>query len=127
MSRFRMSKPTGTIAWSDGTLFTGFALVGIEKPVTWPSVALSDQMPRRTIPPFAPLPIRDGAFHDAVGVIYNADVTPPSQDYVAYFYDANGVQVAGPTSAFQVSSATFTIPAITLTPPGSGLAPIPDS
>lgn len=128
----RKGVPIGTIAWSDGTPFDGVMGIGLKGLVNgsgaaWPTIALSNQAVRRPVPVWAPIPIIEGAFSTEFGVYYNADLNPPNSQYIAYIYDNNGVQVAGPTIAFTVSTPTFTPPSLTLTLPSVGSSPSVDS
>lgn len=130
-SELRYGKPSGTIAWSDGTPFDGVAAIGIKSMVdglgaTWPSTTLGNRSIRRTLPVFAPINIVEGSFDPYAGVIYNEDLTPPGTQYVAWYYDTTGKQVAGPSTAFTVTASSFTIPTLTLTVPSVGSNPVPN-
>lgn len=72
------------------------------------------------------LPIENGQFNTKYGVPYNADLTPPQSNYVAFYYDATGTRVGNATTAFTVSTETFTVPSVTLTAPTVGSNPVPN-
>lgn len=134
MTPIRVSYPTaGSVLWSDGSAFNGFALIGIKALVdgssaAWPSISRGNSYVRRVLPQWVQLPIREGAFVGSpCGVPYNADINPPGSQYVAWYYDTNGKKIAGPTSAFIVSATTFSVPTATLTVPTVGSSPTPDS
>lgn len=95
--------------------------------VAWPTIALANQTTRRVVPTWAPIPIIEGQFLPTFGVYYNADLNPPNSQYIAYVYDNNGVQVAGPSIAFTISTPTFAPPSLTLTLPSVGSNPSIDS
>lgn len=128
---WRAGKPQGTISWTNGDLFNGFALVQFCDPtlagVAWPSVSMGHQFPVQALPWSLPVGIVDGVFDSTVAVPYNADATPPSTQYEAYYYENNGVLIGGPTTAFTVSAETFVMPTVTLTAPSAGVVvpPIP--
>jgi hypothetical protein len=133
MSPIRVGYPLpSTVQWSDGANFNGYALIGIKELldtslVAWPSIARGNSSLRRTMPQFIQLPIQEGVFlANPCGVPYNADLTPPQSQYVAFYYDSNGKRVGGVTSAFTVSSGTFTVPSVTLTAPTVGSNPTPN-
>lgn len=73
------------------------------------------------------MPITDGQYDQICGVYYNADLTPPNDQYVALFFDTNNKQIGTYTSAFNVSTSSFTIPSITLTLPTVGANPSVDT
>lgn len=128
----RKGVPTGTITWSDGTPFDGVCWIGLKSlvngsAVAWPTISLGNRSTRRSVPVWAPIPVTEGAFGTDFGVYYNADLTPHNSQYIAYYYDSNGVQIAGPSTAFSVSTPTFTVPSLTLTVPSMGSNPTPDS
>lgn len=129
----RVGKPTGTITWSDGSLFNGFAVVGIVLPTTggsaYPEIQLEGNTSRFEIPIWATIPIKDGAFHSQSGLWYNADINPPNTKYAIYYYDSAWVQIAGPASSsdfFLVASESFTPTTYTLNVPTlSTTIPVP--
>lgn len=128
----RKGVPTGTVTWSDGTPFDGMLWIGLKSlvngsAVAWPTISLGNRASKRSVPIWSPIPIAEGAYGTDFGVWYSADLTPHNSQYIAYYYDSNGVQIAGPSSAFSVSTPTFSVPALTLTVPSMGSNPTPDS
>ena len=124
----RLSRPTGTISWSDGSDFNGYAWVGLSVPTsggtTWDGVSFPGGLgvPRAFI-----LPIEEGEFHSQAKLYYNADLVPPVTQYKARFFDRNNVEItASAGTAFTVTASTFTIPSVTLTSPSAGSVPTPD-
>lgn len=120
-----------TVQWTDGTNFNGFLLAGIVPPsngvTAWTSVAMGDNYPAARLPVWARIPIVDGKYNASCALFYNDDMTPPGSEYVAYYYDATGRQIAGPTAQFTVSTDPFTPPSATLTAPSTtGTAPTPN-
>lgn len=130
-SPIREGKPTGTVAWSNGSTFNGFALCGLKSMTgysdtqfTLANSALNNALPKSN---FTKLQIIEGQYSQACGLIYNADINPPGTYYVAWVYDNSGEQIAGPSDPFQVSTGTFTMPSFTLTVPSVGSNPTPNS
>jgi hypothetical protein len=129
MALIREGKPSisATVTWSDGTMFSGFALCGLKAMSGHTANEFTDingrALPRSN---FTQLLIRDGLYDQTAGLVYNADINPPNTQYVAWYYDVSGVQIAGPTTAFTVSSASVSIPTETLTVPTAGSNPTPD-
>ena len=125
---------TASIAWSDGTLFNGFLLIGLVVPITgtaWAELDLGGQSPGERIPLYTKVPVIEGQFSNEVGVIYNTSISPPNSKYACWYYDNSNYpvrQIAGPSTLFTVTSATLTPPALTLTVPTAGtVAPTPDA
>lgn len=129
MPTIREGKPSAsvTVTWSDGKNFNGFALCGLKDMSGHTATDFTDingrVLPRSN---YTALLIRDGLYDQNAGLIYNADISPPNTQYVAWYYDTSGVQIAGPTSAFTVSSETVSIPSMTLTVPTVGSNPTPN-
>jgi hypothetical protein len=90
-------------------------------------MAMNHQYPLRTVPLSLIVGIVDGIYDNTVAVPYNADMTPPNSRYEAYFYETNNRFIAGPTSPFTVTAATFDLTAPTLTVPTAGAVTPPDS
>lgn len=129
----RAGNATGSVSWSDGTPFDGYALVGFKHlvdgltTVNWPSISQGHQFVKRTVPEWAKLPIVNGQYDNQIGLYFNADLQPPNSQYVAFLYDVNGVRVlASATSPFTVSAGAFTIPFATPAIPTQGTNPTPD-
>lgn len=131
MSEIREGKPSaGSVTWSDGSNFNGYALCGLKSMTgytdtqfTLANTGLAKQLPRSN---FTKLLIVEGQYQQNAGLIYNADINPPGTYYVAWIYDNSGEQIAGPSSAFQVTSNPFTMPSFTLTVPTVGSNPTPN-
>lgn len=132
MTPIRVGYPApATVQWSDGTAFDGYALIGIKELIdgssaVWPSISIGNTPVKRTLPKWIMLPIAEGSFLNTCAVPFNADLTPPQSNYVAWYYDVNDKQVAGPTTAFTVTATTFTVPLVTLTAPTVGSNPTPN-
>ncbi len=123
---------TVTLAWSDGTLFSGFLLVGIVPPTSgtdWAEIFLNDFYPPQRVPVFAKIPIKAGKYNSESGLYFTADLDPPNTRYVAWWYDATGRKITPTQSAqFQVTTDPFTPPTPTLTAPSVGsTVPTPDT
>src|SRR5437899_2070819 len=116
--------PTALVSWSDGTLFTGFALCALIPPVGYSEVDSGLQDPAETLPQFAVIPIVNGSFNSSLGLYYSADLNPPGMTYNISFYTTTKKLIAGPSVAFSVTAdpiTTITIP--TLTVPVAGGTP----
>lgn len=135
MSTPRVAKLSGTITWSDGTLFSGYAIVMLVRPGgsnQYPYLALNPGDPRQRIPDRVVVRIQDGAFSQNEGIFYNADLNPPNSAYVIYYYDVTlSEQLAGPTTSsdfFYATSGSVTPPTYTLPVPSLTLTiPSPES
>lgn len=127
----RTARATGTISWSDGTLFNGFALIGLRKltdgSAEWADFTLGHQGQKLRLPKWQKIPIADGAFNQDVELRYNADISPPGSQYVAFYYDSTKRAIGSASAYFSVASSTVAIPTVTLTAPVSGGAPTPDT
>jgi len=116
--------PSTNVLWSDGTtLFTGYYLFELRIPslggTAWTSINVNTNVNGIQVPQFAMIPIVNGTPYAGLGLYYNADLTPPTTQYLAYLYDTSKRQVAGPSSTFTVSAATFTPPTLTPTIPNA--------
>jgi hypothetical protein len=125
------------MTWTDSTLFNGFVLIGLALPTAsgtqFLGVRYGNAGISEAIPQFTKIPVTDGLLNSSCGLFYNADLTPPGSQYVAWTYVPNGPtaggvcrMIAGPTATFEVTEATFTLPAMTLTVPTVGTVPTPD-
>jgi hypothetical protein len=129
----RTSTPAGTVTWASGENFSGFLVVGIVVPVdgsavAWPEVNFGNSLPSTRLPLWFIIPIKDSVYVSGIGVFYTADISPPNTRYAAYYYDLAMKQVAGPSTLFQATAPTFTVPPLTLTAPVAGtVAPTPDA
>lgn len=127
---FRVGTPRGTVAWSDGSAFTGFINVGFKQMTssgtTWTDFNPKGRAQKYPLAKWTKILIKDGVIDGTAKLPYNDDIVPPGTEYVAWYYDANGVQIGGPTAAFTVSTGEFTPPTVTLTAPSAGSNPTPD-
>lgn len=119
-----------TITWSDGTLFSGFLLLGLVVPssggTAWAELDLQGQAPGERIPKFTKVPVINGKFDNSVGVLYTTSISPPETKYACWYYDQSTNpprQIAGPSTLFTVTTATLTPPSLTLTIPTPGVTP----
>ena len=122
----RIGKLTGTITWSDGSPFNGFAEICLVLPVTsanatWPKLSVQQSTPLE-VPIWTRVPINGGLFEPSTGLWFNADLTPVGTKYAIYYYDLNGVLLGSPTGLFTISGELTTPPIYTLTVPQSGTA-----
>lgn len=121
-----------SVAWSDATPFTGYYLFVLRDPsngvTPWAELSLNTHAAGIRLPFYCMIPIVQGQPNTTVGLLYNADITPPTTQYIAYLYDSGKRQIAGPSAPFTVSTATFTPPSFTATIPNTyGTNPAPDS
>lgn len=134
MSELRIGKLGGTINWSDGSPFNGYAVVGIVLPtvaaVPWVAATLENSLIRQVLPLWAGIPIEAGVFNTAAGLLYNADINPPNTKYAIYYFDQSLQQVGTPSGAgdfFTIAAATTIPPTYTLTVPTAGTTvPVPN-
>lgn len=127
---------TQSFTWSTGEAFSGAAIIGVVIPTTggtaetvYPEINYGDHSENYPLPKnFARVPIHNGRLTDALGLWYNADITPPNTQYVHYIIDSTNRVVAGPGTFFTVSSDPITLPTLTLTSPvtTNAVAPVPD-
>ena len=132
MASPRVAKLAGTVLWSDGSLFQGFAVIGLIVPtlsgVSWPELSLEPNSPRERIPLWSTIPIKNGVFNQALGLWFTDDINPPNTKYAIWYYDSSNVQIAGPVDSsdfFTVTADPTTPPMYSLVAPTAGVA-IPD-
>lgn len=124
--------PTTTVIWSDGTLFNGFALISYVPATggagTYTETDFGRTSPAEQLPQFAMVPIIDGLYNTALGLYFNAEISPPGSTYIARIYDTTKRVIGGPTAPFTVTTDPInSIPSMTLTVPTSGgTAPTPN-
>ena len=112
--------------------FNGFALIGLVAPsdgtTPWSIMDYGNLYPSIQLPVWQRIPIINGSLNNGCGCFLNSDITPPGSQYIVYYYDATGRQIAGPSSPFTVTTQnTFTPPILTLTIPSTvGPNPTPD-
>ena len=122
----QVAKLAGTILWSDGSLFQGFAVIGLVLPqsgsVDWPELTIEPNSPRQRIPLWSTIPIKDGVFNQALGLWFNTDINPPNSKYAIWLYDASNKQVVAPGSSadfFTVTTDPHTIVVVAPTVPSA--------
>jgi hypothetical protein len=116
----RSATLSGTVNWSDGTPFNGWALLLLVPPDGYSQMFLADIWPRVRLPLRLAVPITNGAFNQNCKVWYNADLEPPNSKWVIYWLDYTGTTIASPASmsdAFTVSTETHNVTPPTLTAP----------
>jgi hypothetical protein len=132
MAAVRRAKLTGTVNWSDGSPFNGYAWISINPPIgstTWPSISLGDTLVKQEVPPVFPIPIRNGQYADTARLFYTADMVPPNSRYAAYFSDLSRKRVdSGTPTLFTITSDPHTLTPPTLTLPTTPVTPsvVPD-
>ena len=124
-TRYALFDQSTAVQWTDGSNFNGFLLVSVVLPSTgsYTSVFYSNSYPQVAVPDFLVCPIVNGTFSANVGILWNADITPPNTKYISWYYDSTGRQVAGPSAVWTVTSSTASPPAATLTAPTAGTTP----
>lgn len=129
MSSFSTAKLTNAMVfWSDGvTPFSGYMLLALSLPTGYSSAYFEPKFPRQRMPLRLKVPITNGLYDPATAVPFNTSIDPPNTQYVAFWFDVNNVQIAGPSALFTVSGETVTPPTPTLTIPAvSGAIPVPN-
>lgn len=126
---------TGTVTWSDLTLFDGYVLLGLVLPSNsdgiWPSVSVNGgNVPPIRLPIWTQVPIAAGVFDQNSKIYFNSAITPDSTQYVAYWYDLNKRRISPATGSnptpFTVNTGAYAIAIPTLTvPANSGVIPTP--
>jgi hypothetical protein len=133
MAEPRIAKLAGTVQWSDGVDFSGYAVFGLVMPETggtdWPFLSQGGTTPDPVrISQWSVIPIEQGAFNEALGLFYNGDIVPQNSKYVVYYYDKNLVKIAEDTTPFSVTADPTTPVIPTLTAPVAGSTiPTPDT
>jgi hypothetical protein len=121
MAAVRRAKLTGTVNWSDGSPFNGYAWIS--------SISLGDTLVKQEVPPVFPIPIRNGQYADTARLFYTADMVPPNSRYAAYFSDLSRKRVdSGTPTLFTITSDPHTLTPPTLTLPTTPVTPsvVPD-
>ena len=118
------------VTWSDGSLFSGYLLLGLALPTDsattqWAYVNLygtSQQLPKWTV-----IPIIEGAVDNNTSIFPNTQLDPPNTKYAVYWYDNTWKLIypfpAGTLpSLVTITGATYTITQPTLTAPTAATA-----
>lgn len=116
----RSAKLAGTINWSDGSPFNGWAVFLLVPPDGYSRMFLADVFPKVQIPLRIAVPVVNGVFNQNCRVWYNADLEPVNSKWVIYWLDFTGTTIASPATmsdAFSISTATHTVTPPTLTAP----------
>ena len=124
-TRYATFDQSTVVQWTDATNFNGFLLVSLVLPSTgsYTEAVYSNSFPQIPVPDFLVCPIINGTFSSGVGILWNADITPPNTKYISWYYDSTGRQVAGPSAVWTVTSSTASPPSATLTAPTAGTTP----
>ena len=125
---------SGTVTWSDGSLFDGWLRLGLVLPQNsdgqWPTTVLAGETSPQRLPIWAEVPISAGAFDANTQILFNSSLNPPNTQYVAYWYDRNNRRLfpasnVNPTP-FTISANPYPISIPTLTVPStSATIPVP--
>ena len=118
------------VTWSDGSLFSGYILLGLAMPidsngVQWASIRLygtSQQLPQWTV-----IPVIEGVVDNNTSIFPNTQLDPPNTKYAIYWYDNTWKLVypfpAGTIpSLVTITGATYTLTQPTITAPTSPTA-----
>ena len=128
---------TSNVTWDNGSLFSGYLVLGIALPrdaagVRWANINLFGTS--QILPEWTVIPIVEGVLDNNTSIFPNSQLDPPNTKYVAYWYDNTWKLVyplpAGTIPAlFTVSGATYTITPPTLasgSAPTGADAPVPE-
>lgn len=130
MATPRTASLTGTVTWSNGSLFDGYVLIGTVLPHGYSYACPIGLFPEGGLPLFTVVPITAGEFNQSARLYFNADLEPPNCRYGAYWYDAQNTLLSGPSAIFDVTVDPYPILIPTLTVPAAGTTvpvPPPDS
>lgn len=130
MSTPQKAKLAGTVLWSTGETYDGYALLLLALPGSYAAVSMDGTFPRARIPTNTVVPITDGTYNQNVQLYFNSDIEPPNTQYAAYFYDLSWTRIApsGTAALFTIATDPYTLVAPTLTAPTSATtAPLPGS
>ena len=126
------------VTWSDGSLFSGYILLGLALPTDslsaqWAQVNLYGTS--QTLPKWTVIPIIEGTVDNNTSIFPNTQLDPPNTKYAVYWYD-NTWKLVYPfpsgtlPSLVTVTGATYTITQPTLTAPTAAtgaLTPAPQT
>lgn len=120
-----------SVVWSDGTPFNGFYLFALVPPILLGTqvaqFALNTTTPKFRIPQYTIIPITNGTPDTTIGLLYNADIDPPTSKYIGFIFDVTRNMIDGPSTQFVVNTSNFAAPTfITTAPTLLGDNPIPD-
>lgn len=127
---------SGTVTWSDGTLFDGYVLLALGLPSNgdgvWPTAMIGGKYPATRIPVWTVVPIIRGVFSPNTSIFFNSSIDPPGTKYGAYWYDINWrllfPAVGVPATGFTISVNPYAISIPTLTVPSSpSTIPLPQT
>jgi hypothetical protein len=115
------AKLSGTILWSDSSLFNGFAVIGLILPtssgVNWPELTIEPNDVKQRLPLWSTIPVKDGEFNQSLGLWFNTAINPPNSKYALWLYDLSGKRVLSPSGSGDFFTVTTNPHVITVTPP----------
>lgn len=119
------------VLWSTTKPFNGWLVLGLAVPtlssIPYPTISEDSTSPQVRLPIWTPIPITDGVINQNTKIFFTSTIEPPNCQYVAYWYDVNYEQIAGPSSLFTVTASPYTLTVPTLTAPIAAVSgPIPD-
>lgn len=121
------AKLSGTVTWSNGDLFNGFALFILQPPtassIPWPQIWSQSTNTPTEIPLRTPIPINNGQFNNQAELIQNDSIDPPNTRYTVYYYDNTRKLVGSVTTPFAVNTNPYTPSVPTLTVPVAPVTP----
>ncbi len=113
-----ISTLSGTVTYSNTTLFDGWAVLLIAYPDGYTSASIANQLVPQTVAQYVRVRVQQGVYDQSARIIQNSCLEPPNTQYAAYYYDNNNVNL-GHTGLFTVSSSPYTITQPTLTSPAA--------
>lgn len=130
MAAPRKSTLTGTFSWSNGELFAGYVLIGTGMPVTpganptaYTSLKRFELGYNQRLPQWWLIPIVEGIIDPGSKLYYNADLEPPTSKYYAWWIDAAGKIISGPSIGFTCTTSSTAVPTALLSIPDSPTNP----
>jgi len=115
-----VGKPTNTLTWSDGTAFSGYVRILTSFPDDYDQAFKIADHYEQMLPQDYILPVSHGVINNNLAVWYNSEISPFGTTYAWEAYDSTFRKIAGPSASFTVSTASFTLPSLTIptqTPP----------
>ena len=113
-----ISTLSGTVTWSDGSLFDGYLLLIIAFPVGYSSASIKNQLVVQPIGDHIKVRIIQGVYDQAARIYQNLFLEPPNTQYVAYYFDNNDKEL-GHTGLFTIATSPYTITQPTLALPAA--------